>query len=84
MPLGAANGLAPCHTRITIRGDWKAHLMGIEEHVAVRCPCCNAADVGTGHARTHARTCLRAEARQVNQHQPLLHARQTTWDSSPG
>ena len=43
--------------------------MGIEEHVAVRCPCCDATDVDTRHARI----CPRAGA-QVNQHQPLLHA----------
>ena len=43
--------------------------MGIEEHVAVKCPCCDAVDVDTRHARI----CLRAGA-QVNQHQPLLHA----------
>ena len=24
MPSGATNGLAPCHTRIIIRGNWKA------------------------------------------------------------
>ena len=43
--------------------------MGIEEHVAVRCPCCDATDVDTRHARI----CPRAGA-QVNQHQPLLDA----------
>ena len=43
--------------------------MGVEEHVAVRCPCCDATDVDTRHARI----CPRADA-QVNQHQPLLHA----------
>ncbi|CAN0496495.1 unnamed protein product, partial [Laminaria digitata] len=43
--------------------------MGIEEHVAVRCPCCDAVDVDTRHARI----CPRAGA-QVNQHQPLVHA----------
>ena len=42
---------------------------GIEEHVAVRCPCCDAVDVDTRHARI----CPRSGA-QVNQHQPLLHA----------
>ena len=41
----------------------------IEEDVAVRCPCCNAINVDTRHARI----CPRAGA-QVNQHQPLLHA----------
>ena len=43
--------------------------LGVEERVAVRCPCCDALDVDTRHART----CPRAGA-QVNQHQPLLHA----------
>ena len=43
--------------------------MGIEEHVAVRCPCCDATDVDTRHARI----CPRAGT-QVNQHQPLLYA----------
>ena len=43
--------------------------LGIEEHVAVRCPCCNAINVDTRHARI----CPRAGA-QVDQHQPLLHA----------
>ena len=43
--------------------------MGIEEHVARRCPCCDATDADTRHARI----CPRAGA-QVNQHQPLLHA----------
>ena len=43
--------------------------MGIEGDVAVRCPCCDATDVGTRLARI----CPRAGAR-VNQHQPLLHA----------
>ena len=42
---------------------------GIDEHVAMRCPCGDAVDVCTRHARI----CPRAEA-QVNQHQPLLHA----------
>ena len=37
--------------------------MGIEKHVAVRCPCCDAIDVDTRHERI----CLRAGA-QVNQH----------------
>ena len=35
----------------------------------MRCPCCDAVDVDTRHARI----CPRAGA-QVNQHQPLLHA----------
>ena len=43
-------------------------LLRIEEHVAVRCPCCDAIDVGTRHARI----CPRSRA-QVNQHQTLLH-----------
>ena len=43
--------------------------IGIEEHVAVRCPCCDATDVDTRHARI----CPGAGA-QVNQHQSLLHA----------
>ena len=43
--------------------------MGIEEHVAVRCRCCDAVDRDTRHARI----CPRAGA-QVNQHQPLVHA----------
>ena len=43
--------------------------LGIEEHVAVRCPCCEAINVDTRHARI----CPGAGA-QVNQHQPLLHA----------
>ena len=67
MPSGAANGLATGDTRNGVRGHWKA-LRGIEEHVAVRCPCLDASDVDTRHARI----CPRAGA-QVNQHQPLLH-----------
>ena len=43
--------------------------MGIEEDVAVRCPCCDAVDVGTRHVRI----CPRARV-QVNQHQALLYA----------
>ena len=43
--------------------------MGIEEHVAVECHCCDETDVDTRHALI----CPRAGA-QVNQHQPLLHA----------
>ena len=42
--------------------------LGIEERVAVRCPCCDAVDVDTRHALK----CSRSGA-QVNQHQPLLH-----------
>ena len=43
--------------------------MGIEEHAAARCPCCDAVDVDTRHARI----CPGAVA-HVNQHHPLLHA----------
>ena len=43
--------------------------LGIEEHLAVRCLCCNARNVDTRHARI----CPRAGA-QVNRHQPLRHA----------
>ena len=42
--------------------------IGIEEHVAMSHPCCDAVNVDTRHARM----CPRAGA-QVNQHQPLLH-----------
>ena len=42
--------------------------MGIEEDVAVRCPCCDVVDVDTRHARI----CPRAGT-QVNQHRSLLH-----------
>ena len=41
--------------------------MEIEEYVAVRCPCRDAVDVDTRHARI----CARADE-QVNQHQSLL------------
>ena len=47
--------------------------MGIEEHVAVRCRCCDEPDVDTRHAHI----CPRDGA-QVNQHQPLLHAISST------
>ena len=50
MPSCGANGLATGHIRSKIRGHWK-RFMEIEEHVAVRCPCCDATDVGTRHAR---------------------------------
>ena len=40
---------------------------GIEEHVTMRYPCCDAVDVDTRHARI----CPRIGA-QMNQHQPLL------------
>ena len=43
--------------------------MGIEEHVAVRFPCCDAVGVDTRHAHI----CPRAGA-QVNRHQPLVRA----------
>ena len=55
--------------------------LGIEEHVAVRCPCCNAINVDTRHARI----CPRAGA-QVNQHQPLLRDLpkfEAAWNSTP-
>ena len=51
--------------------------LGIEEHVAVRCPCCNAVKVDTRHARI----CPRAGA-QVNQHQPLLYAISRTFETA--
>ena len=43
--------------------------MEVEECMPVRCPCCDAVDEDTRHARI----CPRA-VEQVNQHQPLLHA----------
>ena len=43
--------------------------MGIEEHVAARCPCYNAGDVDTRHARAPSRAGV-----QGNQHQPLVDA----------
>ena len=49
---------------------------GIEEFLAVRCPCCGAAEVNTRHARL----CHRSGA-QVNQHQPLVHALSRTLKS---
>ena len=42
---------------------------GMEEPLAARCPCCEATDVNTRHARI----CHRSGA-QVSQHQPLVHA----------
>ena len=42
--------------------------IGIEDNLAVRCPCYNAVDLDTRHARI----CPRAGA-EVNQHRPLLH-----------
>ena len=47
--------------------------LGIEEHVAVRCPWCDAVGVDTRHVRI----CSRSGA-QVNQHQLLLHAMSRT------
>ena len=52
--------------------------LGIEEQLAARCPCCEATDVNTRHART----CHRAVA-QVNQHQPLVHALSHTFKRLP-
>ena len=73
MPSGEANRLAPCHTCCSrVRGQGKAphrYIIGNEEYAAMRCPCCDAVDVDTRHARI----CPRAGA-QVNQHQPRLHA----------
>ena len=43
--------------------------IGIEKHLATKCPCCDATDVGTRLARI----CPRA-GEQVKQHQPLLHS----------
>ena len=43
--------------------------MDIENHVAVRCPCCDAVDIDIRHARI----CPRAGAR-LNQHELLVHA----------
>ena len=68
IPSDKANRLASCHTRSRVCGHRKA-LHRDEGHVAMRCPCCDAVDVDTRHARI----CPRAEA-QVNQNQPLLHA----------
>ena len=47
----------------------EGRFLRIEEHVAVRFPCCDAVDVDTRHARI----CPRSGA-QVKQHQTLLHA----------
>ena len=70
MPSGETNRLAPCHTVTAAEFvGMGRRFLGIEEHVAVRCPCCDAVDVDTRHARI----CPRSGA-QVNQHQPLLHA----------
>ena len=43
--------------------------IGIEKHVVMRYPCCDAVDVDTQHARIFPRA-----GAQVNQHQPLLQA----------
>ena len=45
----------------------RRRLIGVEEHGAMRCPCCDAVDVDARYARI----CPRAGA-QVNQHQSLL------------
>ena len=42
--------------------------MGLEGHVVMRCPCCDAVDVDTRHARIYRRA-----GAQDNQHQPLVH-----------
>ena len=68
MPSGEADRLAPVIPAAEFVGMGRRFL-GIEEHVAARCPCCNAINVDIRHARI----CSRAGA-QVNQHQPLLHA----------
>ena len=49
-------------------------VLGMEELLAVKCPCCEALRVNTRHERT----CQRAGA-QVNQHQPLVHALSRTF-----
>ena len=67
MPSSAANGLATGHTTEFVGNGRR--FMGIEKHVAVRCPCCDATDVDPRHARI----CPRAGT-QVSQHQPILHA----------
>ena len=46
----------------------------MEEPLLARCPCCEATDVSTRHART----CHRAGT-QVNQHQPVVHALSRTF-----
>ena len=67
MPSGEADRLAPVIPAAEFVGMGRRFL-GIEEHVAARCPCCNAINVDIRHARI----CSRAGA-QVNQHQPLLY-----------
>ena len=64
-----ADRLAPGHTRGRVRGHGKTLPRDRGARVAVRCPCCEAINVDTRHARI----CPGAGA-QVNQHQPLLHA----------
>ena len=44
--------------------------MGIEEHVARRCPCCDSIDVEAGHACTHL---PQRRGAQEKQHQSFLH-----------
>ena len=68
MPSGAANRLAPCHTRSRVRGHGKT-LRRDRGVLSITCPCCDTVDVDTRHARI----CIRSGA-QVNQYQPLLHA----------
>lgn len=55
------------HSQQTSRGLVR-RFIGIEEHIAMKCLCCDAVNVDMRHART----CPQAEA-QVNQHRPLLH-----------
>lgn len=69
MPSGAANGLALCHTRIKNRGNGKARLGDWGTRDMEVDPFCGAVDLDTRQARI----CSRA-GRQVNEHQPLLHA----------
>ena len=67
MPSGATNTHHSSFVGIARR------FMGIEEHVAVTRPCCDAVDADTRHARI----CPGAGA-QVNQHLPLLFTRSPT------
>ena len=50
MPSGEANGLVICYTRSRVVGIGR-RFIGIEEHVAVRCPCGDTVDVDTRHTR---------------------------------
>ena len=50
MPSGEADRLARGHTAAEFVGMGRRFL-GIEEYVAARCPCCNAMNVDTRHAR---------------------------------